>query len=648
MSTKIAKTVPASHRARAVLIAIALLCWTAVPAIAAQGFGASTSGGAAGEIVRVTNLNDSGAGSLRAAVASGNRHIVFDVAGTITLTSEITIRHAFVTLDGLSAPSPGITLKNAGVVVRGPGHDVIVRGVRIRDARQDGIWVTDAAHNVLIEHVSVHNSRDGNIDITRDGTRDVTVAWSILAEPAGEEKNMLIAFWPTRVSAHHNLFIAAEQRNPQVTFDDTEARSQDTETTLDMRNNLLWNWRNGYATRIRYGARANVVNNYFAAVGGDARDALVVCRGLADDSKCYDDTTNIARAYVRGNVSADRVDIDREGTETTPFPAPAVDTESALAAACAVRDGAGVRPLDTLDTTYLSTVQLTCGTTPPGPPPPPPPPPPEPPANQIPVASAGAVQSAVVNQVVTFDGRASVDADGDPLTYEWTFGDGTPAAGAIVAHAYTAPGTYTVTLTVSDGEASASATTSVTVTQIPDTAQSFDDTFDRANAATPGANWAVIGGPIDIQGQELRAPTATGDRLAIARPLSGATQHASAEFVLRDTNVAQRVGVVVRYEDASNYYVAYRVNGGSSVLRIARVVNGLETVLGQKSIRNPTRNAWFRLGGRAEGQRLTLELDGVPIFSVTDSTFGQGGLGLLLGSKQKATVAADDFTGIAR
>jgi hypothetical protein len=118
--------------------------------------------------------------------------------------------------------------------------------------------------------------------------------------------------------------------------------------------------------------------------------------------------------------------------------------------------------------------------------------------------------------------------------------------------------------------------------------------------------------------------------------------------VLRDAGLVHRLGVVMRYENASNYYVAYRMTGGTSVLRIARVVNGLETVLAQKSMGNPPRNTWFRLGARAEGQRLTLELEGVPIFSATDPAFAEGGVGLLLGSKGKATIAVDDFTGAAQ
>jgi pectate lyase len=617
----------------AAAVAIAIILAGCDPATGAQGFGASTPGGAAGATVRVTNLNDSGPGSLRAAVAGGNRTVVFDVAGTIDLTSEITIRDSFTTVDGLSAPAPGVTLRNAGLIVRGPGHDIIILGLRVRNARQDGIWVTDAASNVLIEHVSVHNSADGNIDITRDGTRDVTVAWSVLAEPSGEEKNMLIAFLATRVSLHHNLFIAAQQRNPQVTFDDSAARSRDTDTTLDMRNNLLWNWRGGYGTRIRYGARANVINNYFAAAGGDAKDALVVCRGRANDSPCYDDTTNVARAFVSGNVSADGVNIDSEGTEVTPFQAE-IDVDDPGVAACEVLARAGVRPLDVLDASYLAVVQLVCGT-----------PPPPPPTNRAPVAKAGPGRSAQVNQVVIFDGSASVDPDGDPLTHRWDFGDGTPpTSGVIAAHAYAEPGLYTVTLTVSDPTVSDSASSSVAVTDPPDITDTFYDTFDRDDSPILGDGWTTVQGEARIQGQQVWSAAVIGDHVAVVPSLHGSDQQASADFASPDNNRAPRFGIVVRFQDPSNYYLVYRQAGGSSVLRISRLVAGVETVLKQRSIPNPARGVWFRLGARAQGQLLTLELDGVPFFTVSDGTFAEGTLGLLLGSKGRLSLPADDFS----
>ena len=101
-----------------------------------QGFGAETPGGSGQPTYRVTNLRDSGPGSLRDAVSRGQRYVVFDVAGEITLSDHVLVRGSYVTIDGFTAPPPGITIKNRGLYVRGidGAHDVIVRGIRVRDA----------------------------------------------------------------------------------------------------------------------------------------------------------------------------------------------------------------------------------------------------------------------------------------------------------------------------------------------------------------------------------------------------------------------------------------------------------------------------------------------------------------------------------
>jgi pectate lyase len=322
--------------ARALAWGLLLLCGVG-PAAAEpyQGFGAETPGGAGEAVVHVTNLDDAGPGSLREALKAGKRTVVFDVAGEIHLKDHVFVGGPFVTIDGSSAPAPGITLLHRGLVIRGNrgAHDVVVRGLRVRDSTIDGIQVAYGAYNVVIDHVSIDGSSDGNIDIT-EGSHDVTVSWSVLS---GNHKNMLVKFGPFRVTLHHNVFVESTTRNPQIRIDDKGTRA--TVTTADMRNNVVANWQ-GYGTLIWEGAWANVVNNFYTA----SPDALVVSAG---------------RAYTHGNVSGDRVPLNHRGGEAAPFPAPPVETQDACTAARAVLQGAGARPLDARDHQSLARVLLT-------------------------------------------------------------------------------------------------------------------------------------------------------------------------------------------------------------------------------------------------------------------------------------------------
>ena len=97
----------------------------------AEGFGANTPGGRGGKVLFVTNLDDSGPGSLRAACdADGPRIVLFRVAGTIALKRPITVTKPFLTLAGQSAPGDGVCLRDNYIGIQ--THDVVLRFLRSR------------------------------------------------------------------------------------------------------------------------------------------------------------------------------------------------------------------------------------------------------------------------------------------------------------------------------------------------------------------------------------------------------------------------------------------------------------------------------------------------------------------------------------
>ena len=344
------KRIAAAKLGLRVTVTILSALYPAIPALAQpyQGFGANTPGGAGQPVYHVTNLNDSGPGSLRDAVSQGNRTVVFDVAGEIVLSSEIYVKGAFITIDGFSAPSP-ITLVNDGLRIVGNigGHDIIVRGIRVRNAIGDSITIRDGAHNVVIDHISSQGATDGGIDITR-GAHDVTVQWSILAEN-GPEHNFLalVEFQALRVTFHHNLFVKGQTRNPQSGWDNTLATTAP-EIVTDIRNNLIWDF-SDYGTVATKKTKANVVNNfYYSSLNPKAKGALYVTEG--------------SQVYAAGNYSHNGANVDGQGNQQAPFPAVAVDITDACTAAHQVLAAAGVNPRDVVDQQYLSAVSLpSCG-----------------------------------------------------------------------------------------------------------------------------------------------------------------------------------------------------------------------------------------------------------------------------------------------
>jgi hypothetical protein len=159
-----------------------------------------------------------------------------------------------------------------------------------------------------------------------------------------------------------------------------------------------------------------------------------------------------------------------------------------------------------------------------------------------------------------------------------------------------------------------------------------------------GNGWQQVQGQFVVSGGELRNVAVIGTDLAVQPTLRGSTQSAGADFASVDNNAKPRFGIVLRYQDPRNYYLLYRLTGGTSVLRISRIVNGAERVLASVPIANPAPNSFFHLSGRAWGTLLILELGGVPKLSVTDPTFASGSFGVLMGSSSTKAQRIDNFT----
>ena len=271
----------------------------------AEGYGKYTVGGRGGVVYEVTNLNDSGEGSLRAAVeAEGPRTVVFRVSGTIDLKKPLRIRHPYITIAGQTAPGDGICIKRYPLNI--DADEVIIRYIRVRLGDETG-GDTDAISsryhkNIILDHVSASWSIDETMSIYH--CENVTIQWCMITESLFDSNHAkgthgFGGIWGSNYSTyHHNLIAHHSSRNP---------RWASGGGYNDYRNNVLYNW--GYNSS--YGGEkqqvgnpkysditVNMVNNYYKP--GPATQSGAASYRLVNPG--YRSAEDYGRWYVADNV----------------------------------------------------------------------------------------------------------------------------------------------------------------------------------------------------------------------------------------------------------------------------------------------------------------------------------------------------------
>ncbi len=236
----------------------------------AWGGGMFTTGGRGGTVIAVTNLSDSGPGSLRAALETeGPRIVVFRVAGTLKVNGDLNINHPDITIAGQSAPGDGICI--AGTLNINT-HNVIIRHLRVRRGVPVGGQGDDNIggnphHHIIIDHCSTSWGMDENISLYRhmrpsldgstqikDPAENITVQWTISSEALDAKGHAFGGTWGGDPSTfHHNLFASNTARNPSIGMSGP----------FDFRYNVIFNWGHRSIDGGDETSRINLINNYF-------------------------------------------------------------------------------------------------------------------------------------------------------------------------------------------------------------------------------------------------------------------------------------------------------------------------------------------------------------------------------------------------
>lgn len=372
-----------AFRRMAVLSLLVSLAWcgagSALPAFpGAEGAGGEALGGRGGKIVFVTNLNDSGPGSLRDACGmEGARTILFRVAGLIDLKSPIEVRHGRVTIAGQTAPGDGVCLRGAGLSIH--ADDVVVRYLRIRPGdilgdEVDGLCVSDS-RRVVIDHCSVSWSVDEVLSVVGKSD-EITVQWCIITEALHNSVHKkgphgmgsLLRSENGAYSFHHCLYAHNNTRNPRP--GDNYDKSPG--VLLDFRNNVIYNWGGacGYGMKERY--RMNYIGNFLKPGPSTKLSDRWLAFHVGGPGNSLFFAENVFFGYPEANAdnwrfvgwSRDMAEADREPVRmTTAHAVAAVSTQPARSAYRKVLANVGAThpTRDTVDTRVTREVRMGSG-----------------------------------------------------------------------------------------------------------------------------------------------------------------------------------------------------------------------------------------------------------------------------------------------
>ena len=287
----------------------------------AEGHGRYVTGGRGGKVIHVTNLNDSGTGSLRWALSqSGTKTIVFDVSGYIDLKSQLNVS-SNTTIAGQTAPGDGITLRYYTLYF-GKCDNVIVRFIRCRRSQvkdvndgADATWGRQRK-NIIIDHCSFSWSIDEVASFYDN--RNFTMQWcnitEALANPGHSKgEHSYGGIWGGKdASFHHNFLAHMQNRAPRFNgaryewdgYDKDKYKNTIDAERVDFRNCVMYNWGSGNGC---YGGPGggyiNMVNNYYKAGPGTSNKTRVTevsvgAKGNSTPSNLYG---YCSRYYISGN-----------------------------------------------------------------------------------------------------------------------------------------------------------------------------------------------------------------------------------------------------------------------------------------------------------------------------------------------------------